>query len=133
MRIRISYDLGDFELDRIVNFIQNSYWGSGRMPEAVQRSLENSSVVGLFEGGQQLGMARAVSDHVFHAYVFDLFVFEEHRGRGLSRMLIEALLDHPDLAGVSGWMLSTKDAHGLYRKYGFQPTNPERTMWMKRS
>lgn len=131
--MKVSYDLAEFELDRVIGFIQSSYWGQDRAAEDVLTSLKNSAVVGLFEDGRQLGMARAVTDSVFHAYIFDLFVFEEFRGRGLSKTLMNSLFEHPELGRVSGWMLSTRDAHGIYERYGFQPVDAGRTMWMKRS
>ncbi|WP_299349311.1 GNAT family N-acetyltransferase [uncultured Shimia sp.] len=130
--MKFTYDFAEFDLDKVIAFIQSSYWGNGRSRADILTSFDNSAIVGMFDGDRQVGMARAVSDGVFHTYVFDLFVFEEFRGHGFSKDLMTALLEHPDLENVTGWMLSTRDAHGLYHKYGFQPVDPDRTMWMKR-
>lgn len=133
MTIAVVTDPARFDYDRIVPFIQASYWGAGRSAADIRRAFQGSAVVGVFEGGVQLGMARAITDGVFHAYIYGLFVFEEARGRGLAHVLMQALFDHPQLRGVRGWMLSTRDAHGLYERYGFQPVDPGRAMWLRRS
>jgi len=132
----VSYEIvtdpARFDYDRIIPFIQDSYWGAGRRAEDIRRSFQGSAVVGVFEEGRQLGMARAITDGVFNAYIYDLFVFPEHRGRGVSHVLMDALFAHPALCEVKGWMLSTRDAHGLYEKYGFVSIDPNRVMWMRR-
>ncbi|MFL4469438.1 GNAT family N-acetyltransferase [Tateyamaria armeniaca] len=133
MTLEIVTDPARLDYDRIIPFVQNSYWGTGRAAADIRRAFAGSAVVGVFEEGAMLGTARAVTDGVFHAYIYDLFVFEEHRGRGLAHVLMDALFDHPDLRDVAGWMLSTRDAHGLYEKYGFAPIDPGRVMWMRRT
>lgn len=133
MSIEVVTDPAQFDFDRTIPFIQASYWGEGRSGDDIRAAFAGSACVGLFENGEQLGVARAITDGVFHAYIYDLFVFEAHRGRGLSHLLMQALFDHPRLRGVKGWMLSTRDAHGLYEKYGFQPVEPNRTMWLRRA
>lgn len=132
MSYEIVTDPARFDYDRIIPFIQQSYWGAGRSARDIRRAFAGSAVVGVFEDGRQLAMARAISDGVFHAYVYDLFVFPEFQGRGLAHVLMDALFAHPDLRDVRGWMLSTRDAHGLYEKYGFAPIDPDRVMWMRR-
>jgi GNAT superfamily N-acetyltransferase len=74
----------------------------------------------LYDKGQQIGVARVISDYSIFAYLCDVFIHEEYRGRGLGKWLIESILDHPDLQGVRRWVLATADAHNLYRKYGFE-------------
>ena len=132
MSLRIETDLARFDMDRIIPFIQSSYWGAGRAAADIHRAFTASALVGLFDGDQQIGMARAVSDGVFSAFIYDLFVFEEHRGHGHGRRLLEALFNHPDLRDVTGWMLGTRDAHGLYEKYGFAQVSEGRYMQLKR-
>jgi len=129
----LEWDTTHFDFDRIIPFIQHSYWGKGRTEQDIRKAFQGSAVVGVFEGHDQLGMARAITDGVYHAYIYDLFVFEPYRGRGLSRILLQGMFQHPQLKDVKGWMLSTRDAHGLYEKYGFAPVDPQRVMWLRRT
>ena len=116
----------------IHDFISNqSYWGQGRAVEVVQRALDNSLNFGLYRGDKQVGFARVVTDYATFAWVADVFVLPEHRGRGLSKWLMEIILAHPQLQGFRRWVLATKDAHSLYQRFGFIPLHrPER--WMER-
>jgi GNAT superfamily N-acetyltransferase len=83
----------------------------------------------VFKGVEQIGFARIVSDYVTFAWLADVYILEEYRGRGLSKWMLEFIMSHPDLQGLRRWMLATRDAHGLYYKYGFQPiSHPERLM-----
>lgn len=133
MTFEVVTDVRRFDFDRIVSAIQDSYWGQGRSDQDIRRAFAGSAAIGIFEDGQQVAVARAITDTVFYAYIFDLIIFEEHRGRGLARVLMDALFAHPELKEVSGWMLSTRDAHGLYAQYGFEPVEAGRTMWMRRN
>lgn len=133
MTFEVVMDVDRFDFDQIVPAVQGSYWGQGRTAMDIRRAFAGSAVVGVFEDGQHLAVARAITDGVFHAYIYDLIVFEPHRGRGLARVLMDTLLVHPQLKSVTGWMLSTRDAHGIYEKYGFAPVEPNRTMWMRRA
>ena len=132
MGLRVETNPALFDMDRIVAFIQGSYWGAGRSAEDIKRAFSASCVVGLFDEDKQLGMARAVSDGVYSAFIYDLFVFEDYRGHGHARRLMDALMAHPELCRVRGWMLATRDAHGLYAKYGFAPVDPGRYMAMSK-
>ena len=132
MGLRVSHSAETFDFDQIIPAIQNSYWGQGRSAADIRQAFANSAVVALFEKDVHVAVARAITDGVFHAYIYDLIVFEPYRGRGYARRVIEALLAHPDLNSVKGWMLSTRDAHGLYEKYGFERVDSDRVMWMKR-
>src|SRR6267142_6957856 len=110
----ISTDRSRLDVEFIHDYISNqSYWGQGRSIEVVQRSLDNSLNFGLYDKTQQAGFARVVTDHATFAWVADVFVIEEYRGRGLSKWLIEVMLSHPQLQGFRRWVLATKDAHAL--------------------
>ncbi len=98
--------------------------------ETVQRSVENSLNFGLYEETQQIGFARVVTDYCTFAWLADVFILNQYRGRGLSKWLIEVILDHPALESMRRWVPATRDAHGLYRQFGFAPMRqPER--WME--
>ena len=99
--------------------------------DAVRRALENSLPFGVYRGQELVGFARVVTDYATFAWLADVFVLEAHRGRGLSKWLMEVIISHPDLQGFRRWVLATKDAHELYRRFGFQELRrPER--WMER-
>jgi len=128
----ISTDSERLDLAIIHDFISNqSYWGRGRRIETVQRALDHSLNFGVFKNDQQVGFARVVTDFATFAWVADLFILEEHRGQGLAEWLMKSILSHPELQGFRRWVLATKDAHELYRKFGFQELRrPER--WLER-
>lgn len=109
------------DLDVIHGFLTRSTWSAGIPRETVQRALANSFPFGLYKGGSQIGMARVTTDFATFAYLADVFVLEEHRDRGLSRWLMEAVHAHPDLQGFRRWLLATKTAAWLYRKVGWSP------------
>lgn len=97
----------------------------------MQRSLDHSLNFGIFKKDQQVGFARVVTDFATFAWIADVFILEEHRGQGLAKCLMESILSHPQLQGFRRWVLATKDAHELYRKFGFQELRrPER--WLER-
>jgi GNAT superfamily N-acetyltransferase len=128
----VSTDDALLDIGIIHDFIANqSYWGQGRKIETVQRALDNSLNFGLYTNGQQIGFARVVTDFATFAWVADVFILEEHRGKGLSKWLMDIILAHPELQQFRRWVLATKDAHELYRKFGFNELKrPER--WMER-
>jgi N-acetylglutamate synthase-like GNAT family acetyltransferase len=111
----------------IYGFISQSYWAKGIPRKTVQKSLDNSIVFGVYElsenqrSKQQRGFARVITDKATFAYLADVFVIESHRGLGLSKQLMSAVVAHPDLQGLRKFMLTTNDAHGLYQQYGFTP------------
>jgi GNAT superfamily N-acetyltransferase len=109
-------------LDRalIRDFLAGSYWARGIPREVVDRSIEGALCFGIYEGRAQVGFARVVTDRATFAYLADVFVLESHRGRGLAVWLMEVIMAHPDLRGLRRWILMTRDAHGLYRKFGFR-------------
>lgn len=128
----ISTDNNRLDTRTIHDFIANqSYWAQGRPIETMQRALDNSLNFGLYRNDQQIGFARVVTDYATFAWIADVFVLPEHRGRGLSKWLMELILSHPELQGFRRWVLATKDAHSLYARFGFIALHrPER--WMER-
>jgi len=126
----ISTDPSRLDLDVIHGFLSNCYWAKGIPREVVARSIEHCLCFGVYDGsGAQVGFARVVSDFATVAYLGDVFVLESHRGRGLSKWMMECIMQHPALQGLRRWILLTRDAHGLYAKFGFTPLQaPERYM-----
>lgn len=129
----ISTDKSRLQFDVIYRFlIEESYWSQGRTREQTERAIEHSLCFGLYQGDRQIGFARVVSDFATFAYLGDVFVLEEFRGRGLSKWLMETIVEYPDLQGLRRWLLATRDAHGLYKQYGFAPLRfPDR--WMEKT
>lgn len=129
----IDDDTARLDLDVVHGFVTTSYWAEGVPRDVVERSLANSLNLGLYQGGSQVGLTRAVTDRATFAWVGDVFVLPEHRGRGLGHWMIEALLAHPDLAGLRRFMLATSDAHQVYAECGFVPlADPGRYMEVTR-
>ena len=127
----ISTDPARLDVGAIVDMLSRAYWAQGRPRERTEQALKNSLVFGLYEGAHQLGVARVVSDLSIVAYLCDVFIQEEYRGRGLGKWLVESVFSHPDLLTIRRWLLATSDAHDLYRKYDFSGiTEPE--IWMER-
>jgi GNAT superfamily N-acetyltransferase len=130
----ISTDRSRLNLDVIYGFLTNCYWAKGIPREVVTRSIEHSLCFGVYDGsGAQVGFARVVSDFATVAYLGDVFVLESHRGRGLSKPLMECIMQHPAVQNLRRWVLLTRDAHGLYAQFGFTPVkSPERYMELHR-
>jgi GNAT superfamily N-acetyltransferase len=129
----ISTDKTRLEPDEVQRFLaEESYWARERTFEQTLRAIENSMCFGLYTEGRQIGFARVVTDQATFAYIGDVYVLEEFRGRGLSKWLMETIVSHPDLQGLRRWVLATRDAHGLYAQYDFTGLKfPER--WMERT
>lgn len=107
-------------------FLTTSYWAEGIPLDTVQRSIAGSLCFGVYKGEQQVGFARVISDEATYAYLADVFIDETERGKGLSKWLVEVILQYPTLQGIRRFELRTRDAHGLYAQFGFTPlTNPE--------
>lgn len=118
----ISTDRSRLNRELIHRFLsERSYWARGIPFEVVDRSIDHSLNFGLYEGDRQLGYGRVITDRATFAFMRDVFVLEEHRGRGLGTWLVETILRHPELQGLRRVMLATRDAHSLYRRLGFQP------------
>jgi GNAT superfamily N-acetyltransferase len=131
----ISADPSLLDVPLIHDFLANrSYWAVGRPLEVVRRAIDNSLCFGLYQQGRQVGFARVVTDRATFAWLCDVFVLEAYRGRGLSKWLIECVMGHAALRGLRRVLLGTRDAHGLYERYGFTPlTEPSRFMEVFRS
>ena len=124
-----STDSSRFDVDLIFRFLTNCYWAEGIPRHVVEKSIENSLCFGVFDGDQQVGFARVITDRATYAYIGDVFILESHRGRGLGKRLMQAIMDHPELQGLRRWSLVTRDAHGLYEQFGFtRLANPQRYM-----
>jgi len=128
----ISTDVARLDIPLIHDYLSSrSYWAQGRSLEVVRRAIENSLNFGVFRQSQQIGFARVVTDYATFAWLADVFVLEEYRGHGLSKWLMEIIMSHPQLQGFRRWVLATRDAHELYRRYGFTDLqDPSR--WMEK-
>jgi GNAT superfamily N-acetyltransferase len=120
----------DLDIPYIHAFLsQRSYWAEGIPLETVKASIEGSVCFGIYQDTRQVGFARVITDKATFGYLADVFVDEGLRGRGLSKWMMEAILAHPQLQGFRNWMLATRDAQGLYARFGFRPLDtPERIM-----
>ena len=120
----ISSDQARLDIDAIHACLARSYWSPGIPREIVERAARNSLCFGVYErcGGRQVGFTRVVTDYATFAYLCDVYVLEEHQGHGLGKAMMRAAMAHPALAGARRVMLATRDAHGLYRQYGFGDT-----------
>jgi len=118
----VSTDPTLLDLSLIHDFLRNrSYWAAGRPLEVVRTAVANSLCFGLYDDGRQVGFARVVTDRATFAWLCDVFVLEDYRGRGLSKWLITCVMGHHALQGLRRFLLGTRDAHGLYSRYGFTP------------
>jgi GNAT superfamily N-acetyltransferase len=130
----VSDDPARVDLDVVHGFLTRSYWAEGIPRQTVERSIAHSLPFGLYrsvpsEPALQVGFARVVSDHATFAYLADVFVLDAYRGRGLGNWLVECILDHPELQSLRRWLLATRDAHSLYRRFGWVPlASPDRFM-----
>ena len=126
----VTTDSARFDLDAIHDFLANqSYWSRGIPRSTFERSLANSLGFALLQGSRPIGFARVISDFATVAYLGDVFIVDDYRGRGLAKWLMDCVMAHPDLQGLRRWSLVTSDAHGLYRQFGFTPlANPEKFM-----
>jgi GNAT superfamily N-acetyltransferase len=130
--ITISSDLRRLDVAVIHTFLAASYWSPGLPREVLERAIENSLCFGAYEGANQVGFARVVTDRATFAWVCDVFVLESHRRRGIADALMAAVKAHPELQGLRRWNLSTLDAHALYRRHGFEMADSERAMEIRR-
>lgn len=117
----ISIEKEKLDIDLIHSFLNRTYWAEGISKEIISRSVEGSLCFGVFENDKQVGFARMITDKATFAYLADVFIIEEYRGRGLSKWLMAVIMSHPDLQGLRRMILATKDAHGLYKQFGFTP------------
>jgi GNAT superfamily N-acetyltransferase len=127
--ITVSTDKNRLDVPFIQNFLKDIYWAAGRTIEEVQTTIDASFCFGIYHDGEQIGFARVVTDYVVFAYLMDVFITPEHRGKGYSSILIHAMMNEPQLQQVKIWRLATSDAHFLYEKFGFTAlAHPEKMM-----
>jgi GNAT superfamily N-acetyltransferase len=129
----VSTDPARLDLDVVHGYLTRSYWAEGVPRDVVARSIAGALCFGLYDGreplGAQVGFARVITDRATYAYLADVFVLESHRGQGLGVWMMECVMTHPSLQGLRRWSLVTRDAHELYRRFGFTAlAAPERYM-----
>lgn len=127
---KVSSNFEDMNLRLIHQFLSSSYWAKNIPLDTLEKALKNSLCFGVFSSaGLQVGFARMITDKATYAYLADVFILDEHRGKGLSKLLMEEILAHPDLLGLRRIVLATRDAHGLYEQHGFKAlANPSTFM-----
>jgi GNAT superfamily N-acetyltransferase len=128
----VSADKSMLDFEMIYKYLyEESYWAQGIPVETLRKAIESSMCFGVYKHNIQVGLARLITDKATFAYICDVFILPEHRGIGLSKWLIQNIVEHPELQGLRRWSLATADAHNLYSQFGFTPlTRPER--WMER-
>lgn len=129
----ISTDKSKLDISVIHDFLSTSYWSEDIPMEIVQKAIENSLCFGLYCGSKQIGFARMISDYATFAYLADVFIVQEERGKGLSKWLMGCILKHKELQGLRNICLLTRDAHSLYAQYGFENLlKPQNFMTIKK-
>ncbi len=118
-QINISKDKSKLDIDFIYNFLSISYWAKGRTKEQIEKSIIHSECYGVYNGNQQIGFARMITDQVVFTYLLDVFIDEAYQGKGYGKMLMDYISKDPMLADVKLWYLRTRDAHGLYEQFNF--------------
>jgi GNAT superfamily N-acetyltransferase len=127
--LRLTDDPSAIDLDVVHGFLAASYWAANIPRATLEKALAHSLCFSLLKDGRQIGFARCVTDRATYAYLADVFVLEAHRGAGVGTWFMQVVFSHPDLQGLRRFQLATRDAHGLYRKFGFDvPAHPERLM-----
>ena len=127
----VSTDKSKIDVETVHDFLSRSYWAENIPLDVVRKSIENSLCFGMYHEEKLVGFARAISDFATFAYLADVFILPEERGKGLSKWLIGIILEHPQLQGLRRFTLATRDAHGLYAQFGFSLFDkPER--WMQK-
>ena len=132
-QFRINTDKSQLDLTVISNWLtKESYWATNRSIETIKLSIENSLCFGVYEEQRQIGFARIVTDYATFAWLCDVFILDEYKGKGLGKWLVETITTQPVLKNLRTFILATRDAHGLYERYGgFKPLE-EPTRWMAR-
>ncbi|MCL5126834.1 MULTISPECIES: GNAT family N-acetyltransferase [unclassified Algibacter] len=127
--IEISTDKSKLQIDVVHHFITNAYWAKGRTVAEVKKTIEHCFCFGVYLDDKQIGFARIATDYTVFAYLMDVFILKEHRGKGYSKELIEFIHEAEELKSCKVWMLKTADAHGLYKQFGYTALrNPEKVM-----
>jgi GNAT superfamily N-acetyltransferase len=129
---RVSSSREEVDFDVIHSYISNTYWAKGIPKETFKKALDNSLCFGVFSSeGKQVGFARMITDLATFAYLADVFIDEAHRGKGLSKWLMQEVHDHPSLQGLRRMLLATRDAHGLYQQFGYTSLSSPATFMQK--
>jgi GNAT superfamily N-acetyltransferase len=127
--ITVSTDKSKLDVPFIQNFLKDVYWAAGRTMDEVQTTIDSSFCFGIYLEDNQIGFCRVITDYVVFAYVMDVFIDKNHRRKGYSSILINAMMTEPKLQEVKIWRLATSDAHFLYKKFGFKSlAHPEKMM-----
>jgi GNAT superfamily N-acetyltransferase len=121
----LSNDKSRLDVDTIHGFLRRSHWAANRKRETVVQSIHHSLCYGIYHHQRQVAFGRLVTDYCTYAYLCDIFVDEAYRGRGLSKWMMSCIMENPDLSDLRRFTLATKDAHGLYEKFGFKPLSAE--------
>lgn len=116
----ISTEKSKLDLELIYGFLKSSYWAKDQPFEKIKTSIDNSLCFGLYKNEKQIGFARVLTDMARIAHLADVFILEPYRGMGLGKRLLQCIMAHPELENINKWMLATKDAHSLYKKFGFK-------------
>ncbi len=125
----ISTEKSKLNTKTIYGYLSNSYWAKNRSLKTTKLAIKNSLCFGVYLKNKQIGFARVVTDYATFAYLADVFILEEHQGKGLSKWMMKIILSHKKLQNLRRWILATKDAHKLYEKFGFTNLNePEKFM-----
>ena len=126
VQYEVSTDPARFDVDLIHGFLRSTYWAANMPRKVLEKSIRNALCFGVFADARQVAFARVITDYATFAYLSDLFVMPDYRGHGVSKLLMRSILDHPELQGLRRFVLATKDAHGLYARFGFKPlSSPE--------
>lgn len=126
----ISTDKALLDMNAIARFLDDTYWAKSRPRETIARSIEHSICFGVYHERKQIGFARVITDCATFAYLGDVYIDADYRGRSLGKWLVATILAHPDLQGLRRWLLVTRDAHELYREFGWtELASPAR--WME--
>ena len=127
--IELSDDKRRLDVPRVHSWLASSYWSPGIERSLVERAIAGSHCLGAYKDSDQVGFARAITDHATFAWIADVWIDERRRGAGMGRAMVRWFLDHPDFAGIRRFALVTGDAHGVYEAIGFHPPiRPERYM-----
>ena len=127
--IEISTNKNKLQIDVIHQFLTETYWAKGRTLDQVKKSIEHCFCFGVYLNGKQIGFARIATDYTIFAYLMDVFVLPEHRGKGYSKQLMKAINEEPQLLSCNVWMLKTSDAHNLYKQFGYRELkHPKKVM-----
>jgi N-acetylglutamate synthase and related acetyltransferases len=128
--LTLSTDPNRLDIEEICGFLAQAYWADTRSRKTIERSLKNSLVFAVYDAERQVAMARVVTDFATFAWVCDVFVHPDYRGRGISKWMMTEILAHHELKGLRRWILASSTARGLYSQFGFsQLLHPER--WME--